>query len=138
MAAGSGTKKGEKVGEPTVEEGLTPAPDGANAGPTTPGTDAGVDTPPAEAPVDRQYVILVSAAGDDDTWMELGTISAGTRPEAWEAAKAKWPGTLLPPTPTAPDDKHPPVLAKVVPARNFITIESTVEYQAPRAVAKGI
>lgn len=116
------------------QAGLTPEPEGED--PTRV-----PDTAPATTtdPVDRSYVVLIGAEPEETAWDELGTVTAATRPEAWEQAKAKWP-QLVPPTPASPEDaqKQKPVLAKVVPARNFITIESTVEYVAPRAVAKGI
>ncbi len=113
---------------PEADEGLTAAPEDATRVP---------DNVPAS--VDRQYVILV-AQGEPHTWAELGSITASTRPEAWEQAKVQWPDALLPPTPATPADAQAqePVLAKVIPARNFVTVESRVEYVAPRAVAKGI
>ena len=124
-------KAGKAQGPPA---GLTPSPEEGVGEPAVAAT-------PAEA-VDRQYVILV---GTDDiegdvAWAELGTITASTRPDAWEQAKAKWADRLLPPTPNSAEEaeKQKPILAKVVPARSFVTVESTVEYVAPRAVAKGI
>ena len=129
--------KGKGKAAPEAEAGLTPAPETATA------DEAVAVAALAEAgPIDRQYMILV---GTDDidgdvAWAELGTITASTRPDAWEQAKAKWADRLLPPTPKNPEEAQAqrPVLAKVVPARSFVTVESTVEYVAPRAVAKGI
>ncbi len=106
-----------------------------------------------EAPVEAKetaYVILVDPEEGVDVpevtpsgeplWVEIGTITAKTRPDAWEAAKAKWPARLVPPAPASALEAKAqrPIRAKVVPSRNFVTIESSVEYVPPRAVATGI
>lgn len=137
MAAGNAArKKDAEVEEP--KSGLVSAPSIA------PGEETGAPsvTENAEA-ADREYVVLVDIAGETDdgpAWRELGVITAETRREAWEHAKERWPKELLPEVPTTPREvqTQQPVLAKVVPKRNFTTIESTVEYVAPRAVAKGV
>ncbi len=123
--------KAEKDKAP--QAGLTPTPEGDGQQDATRVPDN------VPASVDRQYVILVAGV-EPHIWSELGSITAATRPEAWEQAKAKWPDVLLPPTPATPADAQAQeaVLAKVIPARNFVTVESRVEYVAPRAVAKGI
>lgn len=137
MAAGNAArKKDAEVEEP--KSGLVPAP------PIASGEETGTPTVTESAEAaDREYVVLVDTAGETDdgpVWLELGVISAETRREAWEEAKERWPKELLPEVPATPADAQTqkPVLAKVVPKRNFTTIESTVEYVAPRAVAKGV
>ncbi len=118
------------------QAGLTPEPGGED----TRVPDTATATP-AE-PSDRQYVILVAQQVLDHvtSWSELGTVTASTRPEAWDIAKSRWGDQLVPAVPGSPAEAQAqePVLAKVIPARNFVTVESRVEYVAPRAVAKGI
>lgn len=124
--------------------GLTPAPD---ASVEAPKTKKKAQAEKVEAK-QVEYTICIEAINhenvpttstDEPTWIELGAVSAATRPEAWELAKAQWP-QLVPDMPDTPEaaQTQEPVRAKCVPSRNFVTIESRVEYVAPRQVATGI
>jgi hypothetical protein len=119
----------------------------ATEGESTPVSVAPIEDPKVPDP-DRVYLVFIEAVNHDDvpttktaepTWIELGDISAPTKLEAWALAKARWP-ELVPTAPTSPDEaaKQEPVRAKLIPLRYAATIESRMEYVAPRAVTKGL
>lgn len=135
-AAQPGKRTDKPQDRPKVSEPNEPAVQ------QTPVEDEPVEEPAAPvAPLERDYVALIEGE-TPSVWVELGTVSADTRAAAWEAAKVKWP-QLVPAVEPARDEGGldgplGPVHAKIVPARNFVTIQSTVEYVKPRAIATGV
>lgn len=115
----------------------TPDAEGGNPAP-----DASPTPPEPQAAEVRGYVVLVASRTNTTrgSWDELGTVTGhATKADAWKEATEKWP-ELLPPAPTSAEEAktQEPVLAKLVPERYFGTIESSVDYVAPKPRAKGI
>jgi hypothetical protein len=138
MATEPKTKPGKNI--TTEEPGLTPAPDAEDrpAAPGSPTAEAERQVA-AEADPDRTYLVLVADERHDrDAWIELGSVSAPTKTEAWAKAKDEWAADLVPTMPTGPDAPAATIRAKLIPLRYARTIESTMEYVAPRNVVRGL